>query len=170
MKVKLLRVDDQVEVEAMILKSQLFKGNLPSITDEWRFNFKKNTKKYGCQTFVLVTEDFYTRAEGCLIFEMKAKVEPYMAYIEIAPHNKGNKRIYQRVAECLIAFACRLSFIYGEAHYKGWLAFDVLEINKENQIKLMALYSKKYNALKFGENTMIISPEDGENLINTYLN
>jgi hypothetical protein len=93
-----------------------------------------------------------------------------MAFIEIAPHNKGDRKIYQRVAECLIAYACRLSFIYGESDYKVWLAFDILEEDINDQIKLMTLYSRKYNALRFGETTMVISPESGENLINTYLN
>lgn len=169
MKIKLLRAEDLQEVDAVILKSNQFKGNLPSITDGWRFNFRKNASRTGSETFVIVTDDTNTMAEGCLIFEMKAKIEPYMAFIEIAPHNKGNKKLYKKVAECLIAYACRLSFIHGKAAYKGWLAFDILEENKENQIKLMLLYSNKYKAMRFGETTMIISPENGENLINNYL-
>ncbi len=108
--------------------------------------------------------------EGALIFKMKEEVEPYMAYVEIAPHNKGKNRKFENAAGCLIAFACRLSFIYGKEYYKGWLAFDVMERNKEDEVKLMALYCKKYGALKFGETTMVISPEAGEALIAKYLN
>lgn len=100
---------------------------------------------------------------------MKDKIEPYMAFIEIAPHNKSGNRKYDKVAGCLIAFACRLSFIYGEGDYKGWLAFDVLEEQKENEIKLMSLYSKKYNALRFGTTTMVIPPDGSEKLINEFL-
>ena len=100
---------------------------------------------------------------------MKGKIEPYMSFVEIAPHNKGENRRYDSVANCLIAFACRLSFINGEGDYKGWLAFDVLEEDKQNEIKLMSLYSKKYGALKFGKTTMVIPPEGGEKLINEFL-
>ncbi|CAA9203035.1 hypothetical protein [Flavobacterium collinsii] len=97
---------------------------------------------------------------------MKEKIEPYMAYVEIAPHNKGKVKEYDNVAGCLIAFACRLSFTKGE----GYLAFDVFEEDKEDEIKLMSLYSTKYNAFKLGDTSMIISPEGGQKLIDEFLN
>lgn len=53
---------------------------------------------------------------------------------------------------------------------KGWLAFDVLEERKEDEVKLMKLYSGKYGAKRFGETTMLIEPEKGEELIEKYLN
>lgn len=94
-----------------------------------------------------------------------------MAYIEIAPHNRHNNRKLRNVAECLIAFACRLSFIHGKGDFLGWLAFDVLEESEEDQIKLMTLYSTRYKALRLGNTTtMLIQPEDGEELINDFLN
>ncbi len=93
-----------------------------------------------------------------------------MAYIEVAPINKGGNKEKENVAACLIAFACRLSFINGEDDYQGWLAFDVLEESKEDETKLMAMYSKKYYALKFSETTMVIPPKGGEILINEFLN
>jgi hypothetical protein len=58
----------------------------------------------------------------------------------------------------------------GNDDYKGWLAFDVFEEEKADEIKLMALYSTKYNALRYGETTMVIPPEGGEKLINEFLN
>ena len=57
-----------------------------------------------------------------------------------------------------------------DAELKGWLAFDVMEQNKEDEIKLMALYCQKYGALKWEETTMVISPEVGEQLIGKLLN
>ena len=93
-----------------------------------------------------------------------------MAYIEIAPHNKGDVKKYDRVAGCLIAFACRLSFILGKGDYKGWLAFDVLEADKKDEERLMALYSREYKAQRIsGTTAMVIAPEDGEALIEMYL-
>lgn len=100
---------------------------------------------------------------------MLNKVEPYMAYIEIAPHNKGLHKKYDHVAGCLIAYASRLSFTLGQGAFKGWLAFDVQEPTKADQSKLMTLYSVKYRAKKFDETTMLIAPEDGEELIEKYL-
>ncbi|WP_245895681.1 hypothetical protein [Flavobacterium album] len=101
---------------------------------------------------------------------MKDKIEPYMAFVEIAPHNQGKDKEFERVAGCLIAFACRLSFIKGNDIYRGWLAFDVLEEDKEAEIKLMANYSQKYHAKRFGETTMVIPPEGGQKLIEEFLN
>ena len=93
-----------------------------------------------------------------------------MSYIETAPHNQGKGRKYDLVAGCLIAYACKLSFIQGKRHFKGWLAFDVLEENKEDEIKLMAVYCKKYGALVFEKTTLVIAPEAGEKLIDEFLN
>ena len=168
MKVKIIKLIDNQQVDAAILSP--LKVTLPSITDGWRFNFKSHSKKKGFQTYILVCEDTPTVIEGCLIFQLLDMVEPYMAYVEIAPHNKGKSKRYDKVAGCLIAFACRLSFINGKDHYKGWLAFDVLEEDKKDEINLMALYCQKYGALKWGDTTMVLSPEVGEKLINEYLN
>ncbi|RYU93447.1 hypothetical protein [Emticicia agri] len=168
MKVKIVRCIDNESIEAKIMSPA--NVILPSITDGWRFNFKKHAKKKQFQTYILVATTTPDEIEGCLIFQLKDTVEPYMAYIEIAPHNKGTEKRYEKVAGCLIAYACRLSFISGKNHFKGWLAFDVMEENKDDEIKLMALYSQKYAAMKWGETTMVLSPEAGENLINKYLN
>ena len=168
MKVKIIRVVDGQAIDSKIIRPSGIV--LPSLTDGWRFNFKKHSKKATFQTYVLVCEDTSDIIEGCLIFEMKDTVEPYMAYIEIAPDNKGKSKRFDNVAGCLIAYACRLSFIQGKDHYKGWLAFDVLEESKQDEVKLMSMYSKKYGALKFGETTMVIPPNAGEKLIEEFLN
>ena len=170
MKVKILKVKDNTSIDAQILNSKSIKITLPSFNDGWRFDFNKHAKKTGFETYVLVKEETPNIVEGCLIFEMKDKIEPYMAFVEVAPHNYGKVKEHEKVAGCLIAFGCRLSFMKGSDEFKGWLAFDVLEEVKENEIKLMALYSTEYNALKFGETTMLIPPQGGEKLINEFLN
>jgi hypothetical protein len=58
---------------------------LPSIIDGWRFNFNKHSENKGFETYVLVKEESENIVEGCLIFEMKDKAEPYMAFVEVAP-------------------------------------------------------------------------------------
>ncbi len=168
MKVKIIRLNDMKAIEAQI--KQPLDLALPSLTDGWRFNFKKHSKKLGFQTYILVCDETPKNIEACLIFQLRAKVEPYMAYIEIAPHNKGKTKRYDNVAGCLIAYACRLSFLHGAGHFKGRLTFDVMEQSKQDEVKVMAIYCQKYGALKWGDTTMVISPEIGEKLIDTFLN
>ncbi len=168
MDVRILRVSDRQLIGAKI--NQALKRILPSLTDGWRFNFKKHSKRKGIQTFVLITDETPDIIEGCLIFRMDKEVGPYMAFIEIAPHNHGVNKRYDKVAGCLIAYACRLSFMHEKDDFKGWLAFDVLEENKRNEVRLMNLYCQKYGALRLGQSTtMVISPEAGEKLISKFL-
>ncbi|MDR2236086.1 MAG: hypothetical protein LBE92_08180 [Chryseobacterium sp.] len=170
MKVKILRTEDGELIDGEISEAKNKSINLPSISDHWRFNFKKHSQNKNTKTYIL-TLDHEEIIEGCLIFEMRDKVEPYMAYIEVAPHNKGKWKKLDRVAGCLIAFASRLSFIYGKKDYTGWLTFDVKEETGEERDKLMAVYSEKYKAVRINDTTiMFISPENGEWLINEYLN
>lgn len=168
MKIKIIRVALNEWIDAYILEGKKFQ--LPSMHEGRRFNFPKHAKVKGVFVYVLVTEENPDNIEGCLIYKMLDKVEPYMAYIEIAPHNKGENKIYDLVAGCLIAFACRLSFTIGVGSYKGWLAFDVQETSKEDEVKLIALYSQKYKAMRIEDSTMmVISPKEGEKLIEKYL-
>jgi hypothetical protein len=170
MNVQVIEAESGKILGAKILSKGQMEVGLPSVTDGWRFNFNKHFKKKNHQTFALSCSHSPEIIEGCLIFEMKNNVEPYMAYIEIARHNRQNKRKLKNVAECLIAFACRLSFILGKGDYLGWLAFDVFEETEEDETKLMALYSSKYNALRLDNTTtLFIPPEGGEQLINEFL-
>ncbi len=167
MKVKLLD-KEKCEIDSEILEGQ--KVKLPSIHDGWRFNFNNHSKSPNTFTYALVTIETPDIIEGCLVYKMLDKSEPYMAFVEVAPHNKGSDKQYDLVAGCLIAYACRLSFIHGKGPYNGWLAFDVQEENKEEEEKLMKLYSSKYRAKRLEKTTtMYIIPEDGESLIKTYL-
>lgn len=170
MNVKILKIEGNALVDAKISDSKLLKVNLPSLHNGWRFDFNKHSKKKDFKTYVLVSEETSEKIEGCLTFHMRDKVEPYMAYVEIAPHNRGDVKEYDNVAGCLIAFACRLSFINGEGDFEGYLAFDVLEEDKEDETKLMALYSTKYSAFRIGETTtMLIPPVGSKKLIDEFL-
>jgi hypothetical protein len=167
MKVKILEVSTDELIGAIIRKGE--EAELPSIQDEWRFNFAKQLKKLSNSTaYVLVAEDTPTEIEGCMIFQMRDKVIPVMAFLEIAPHNKGDKKKYDHVAGCLIAFAFKQTYIKGKKDYKGYLLFDVLEKDPANTKKLMQMYSNKYNAKKMDDSTMIIYDDDGDALIERY--
>lgn len=167
MKIKIQRVVDQNLVDAIIKKGN--KKEMPSISNGWRFNFYKHYDIPESEAYILVAEETPNVIEGCLIFRMKDKVMPYMAYVEIAPHNKGDAKKYQLVGGALIAWACRLSFMRGKEHHRGWLTFDVQEPTEEGKLELMGMYSQKYNARLFDGTTMVIMPQDGKELINKYL-
>lgn len=170
MTVKILKTENSEEVDALIKKGAI--TNMPSIHDGWRFNFGKELKKLKNSTgYILVTEETPDVIEGCIIFQLIDKEQPYLAMVEIAPHNKNGTRKYDRVAGCLIAFAYQLSVAYGVGPYKAFLQLDVKEERKEDEIKLMAVYSGKYNAqlLVPGGTTMVIADEGGDALIEKYL-
>ncbi|UZO79992.1 hypothetical protein NBT05_13680 [Aquimarina sp. ERC-38] len=168
MNVKVFNCRSNSEDEAKILLITKNKNKLPSISSGWRFNFNKHSKKKEHKTYTLTTLINPDVVEGCLIINTKTDFHVYMAFVEVAPHNKGNKRMYDKVAGCLIAFACRQSFMNDK---EGYVAFDVIEEKVEDEIKLMTLYSQKYNAVRLkNTTTMIILPEGSEKLITEYLN
>ncbi|EHQ30070.1 hypothetical protein [Mucilaginibacter paludis] len=169
MKVKIIKVITAEEVVALIKKGTV--AEMPSIQQGWRFNFDKELKKLKNATgYLLVTEESPDIIEGCMIFQLIDKKAPYMAFVEVAPHNKKDNRKYERVAGCLIAYAYQLSITQGWEHFKGYLQFDVLEQNKEDETKLMSIYSSKYHAKRVGQTTtMVIVDEDGEELVAEYL-
>jgi len=84
-----------------------------------------------------------------------------MELIEVAPFNIGTNKMYDNVAGCLIAYACRESLKL-ETAYKGYLTFV-------SKTELINLYKEKYFATQTIGNRMYIDPLSGENLINTYL-
>ena len=86
-----------------------------------------------------------------------------MDLVEIAPHNIGRKnKRYDYVAGCLIAFACRETFKL-ENNYKGFLTF-------ESKTKLIEWYIENYYAKIAMGQKMYIEPNDGQKLIEEYLN
>lgn len=156
------------QVPALIRKGKI--AEMPSIQQGWRFNFDKKLKKLaGATGYLLVTEETPDIVEGCMIFMLNQKVIPYMAYLEVAPPNKGDQKKYDRVSGSLIAFAYRQSVMQGKEHFREMLFFDVMEENQANGIKLMALYSTKYHAKRWDGTTMVIMDEDGEALVREYL-
>lgn len=166
MKVKILRVADEKLVDAEINEGENYK--LPSRADGWKFDISNQLNLKNTYVYVLVRDEDPAIIEGYLVYKLNNQ-EPYMAYLEVAPHNKGNKKVYDLVAGCLLAYAARLSSLNGKDSFRGWLAFTVQEDNLEDQNKLMALYSKRYYAKKVTRTEMVISPTDGEKLVEKYL-
>ena len=166
-KIREVKTNNEIKSKISLITKDKDKVKLPSINEGWRFNFKKHSKVKDYETYTLTTDKTPNIIEGCLILNIKIPFQAYMAFIEIAPHNRGNEKKYDKITGCLIAFACRQSFINDK---EGYLAFDVIEEKKEDEIKLMELYSCKYNAVRLDNSTtMIILPEGSEKLINEFL-
>lgn len=134
----------------------------PLKKDGWNFNWRQLSRKENGQVYLLRTINSPNQTEGilCLKFEYDMLI---MESLELAPHNIGQrKKRYDYVAGCLIAFSCRESFKI-EGNYKGFLTF----VSKTNLIKW---YAEKYGAeLALGQR-MFIDWDNGERLIEEYLN
>ena len=138
------------------------KKSIPLKKDGWNFNWHQFLKESTGQAFILRTVDSPQNIEGALFLKVEYEML-IMEVLELAPQNIGraNKR-YDYVAGCLIAFACRESFKI-EGTYKGFLTF----MSKTN---LISWYAEKYGAeLALGQR-MFIDWENGEKLIEKYLN
>lgn len=169
MKLKIREITGDELKDALIREGKT--KELPSMHDNWRFNFASLLKKLsGAKAYVVVRADTPNIIEGCMIFQWQEKVIPYMAYIETAPHNRGTEKKHDDVAGALIGFACKLALSSKDENHKGYLTFDVLEEDPESEKKLMQTYSRKYRAIRIADSTtMIITPEDGETLMAKYL-
>jgi len=83
MNVKIINAATFEQVDALIKKGKI--SELPSIQQGWRFNFDKEIKKLKYAVgYLLVTEETPNVIEGCMIFQLINKKEPYMAFVEIA--------------------------------------------------------------------------------------
>ena len=113
MKIKVLKVVTGALVGAQIITGD--KIQLPSMQTGWRFNFDKHSQLLAhAETYVLITDETPDITEACLIFQMIDNKIPYMAFLEVAPHNRLHPKRYDFLAGCLIAYAFRLSVIKGE--------------------------------------------------------
>lgn len=79
--------------------------------------------------------------------------------IQTSKENVGKNKHYDRIAGCLIAYACRLSFIAG---YGGCVAL-------QPKTKIAQHYMKKYK-FSLGGLHLFVELEEAEELIEDYLN
>lgn len=133
---------------------------IPLKKDGWKFNWKQLSKNG--KIYVLRTINSINKIEGALCLRVENEML-IMDALELAPHNVGQKnKRYDYVAGCLIAFGSRES-IKMSGDYKGFLTF----VSKTNLIRW---YCEKYGAeLALGQR-MFIDWENGEKLIEKYLN
>jgi hypothetical protein len=137
------------------------KKTIPLKKDGWDFNWRQLSGEENGRAYVLRTLNSPEQTEGalCLRFDQDMLI---MKALELAPYNIGQKnKRYGYVAGCLIAFGCRESFKI-KSDYKGFLTF----VSKTNLIKW---YAEKYGAELALGHRMFIDWENGERLIEKYL-
>ena len=151
------------KINGKLIRSEIVsvdKNKLPLKKEGWNFNWRQLFEEG--KVFILRTLNSVDKIEGALCLKVVHEML-VMETLELAPHNIGQKnKRYDYVAGCLIAFGCRESFkIQGD--YKGFLTF----VSKTHLIKW---YTEKYGAeLALGQR-MFIDWENGEKLIEKYLN
>jgi len=161
MKVLLLEVASQKLIDAELVPAKI--SDMKGITDGWDFSWKKHFNLPNSKAFKIVLKSEPEVVQGLLLFQMLGKEEPYMAYLESAPHNKGKAKQFDFVAGCLISRACQLSFLEGKGHYEGYLAFKCMDE------KVIKVYANKYGAIRVDRTFMFINPTIGKQLITEYL-
>src|SRR3569833_823143 len=155
MKVKIIKVETKEEVDAQIKKGR--PAELPSMQQEWRFNFDREIKKLKHATgYLLVTEEVPEVIEGCMIYQLINNKEPYIAFVEVAPHNKKDRKKYDNVAGCLIAYAYQLSLIEGWDYFKGYLQFKIKKQNKKKKKKKKKKKTKKNKTKRKKKTTTMV--------------
>jgi len=138
------------------------KKTIPLKKDGWNFNWRQLSKEENGRAYVLRTLNSPDQTEGALFLRNEHDML-IMEALELSHYNIGQKnKRYDYVAGCLIAFGCRESFKI-KSDCTGFLTF----VSKTN---LINWYAEKYGAkLALGQQ-MFIDWENGEKLIEKYLN
>ena len=147
-------------VQAEILPAEAH--DMPLKKDGWNFNWRQLFRTEGARFYKLVLKESPPGAEGVLMFSIVNGEIPFMNNIEVSPGNFGGNGRFDFVAGCLIAYACRLSFLHGKNHYTGFLSF-------ESKTALIEFYRKKYGATWAMGQKMFFDPVAGRQLMEQYL-
>lgn len=147
-----------IDSEIQIIEKKL----LPLNKDGWNFNWRELHKIEGSLFYKISCIQTPKIVEGILMLTLFNGEMLFMNNIELAPKNIGTNRKYEKVAGCLLAYACRKSFEIGSGSYNGYLSFD-------SKTDLIELYQNKYDATLAMGNKMYFSPEAGKKLMKRYL-
>ncbi len=160
MEVKIFDRTNRKEREASILKA--IKKDMPKKKDGWQFAWRSLFKVEGSEIYKLVLNENPEKIEGVVMLSLMNDEMLYMNNIEVAPHNYGSGGQYDKVAACLIAFACLKSFELGRNGYEGFLTF-------ESKTNLIRFYQNKYGSTLAAGQRMFIEPAKGIGLIDQFL-
>lgn len=124
--------------------------------NQWKFNWKKESKVENRHTFKLVIKNDDVM-QGLISIEFKdAFIEMHL--IESAPHNFVRHKQYLGVAPNLVAYACKTAFELG---FEGYVSFIA-------KTALIQHYIDKLGAKISFKNRMMIDTKSAIILVNSY--
>ena len=134
-------------------------AELPAIQRSHRFAFDWRAEK-GALVYKMVKQEDQARiAQGLLsLTDIPQELRVHINLVENANENKGDGKLMDRVAGCLIAFAVRLAFEKGYAGFVSLLP----------KTSLIPLYIKKYGFVQYGRN-LATSGSNSIRLVKQYL-
>lgn len=160
MEIQIVEVKSNELIDGVIEQAKM--KDMPTKKEGWQFTWRKLFKTEGAEFYKLSLVDNSKQIQGMLMLSLMFDEMLYMNNIEVAPHNYGSQRKFDRVAGVLIAYACQKSFELGKNSYKGYLTF-------ESKTSLISLYQEKYGATLALGQRMFIEPKTGYQLIEKYL-
>ncbi|MDR0618690.1 MAG: hypothetical protein LBG17_02200 [Bacteroidales bacterium] len=101
---------------------RISKHDLQNISKEkgWKFDWKSEITPSN-DVYKLVIEQNVNIIQGLISISVKSD-HIFMNLLENAPFNAGKTKIYQGIAGNLVAYACKLAFLYGFDGYVGFIA------------------------------------------------
>jgi hypothetical protein len=143
----------KIEAEIVPLQEKDYKV----IKSGKRFRFNWNNEIQN-QCFKLILKDSKQIMGLMSLIKFKKELWLKINLLESSEENIGKNKEYDRIAGCLIGYACRLAFIKG---FDGCIAL-------EPKTQLREHYINKYNMKNAGKH-LFLEFKDSENVINEYL-
>lgn len=143
---------EEVKTEYRLRKTPI----KPKDYDGWRFNWSI-TEKNGYDIYELFVKDSET-VQGRISLKIDGGVAD-VDIVETAPHNYGNKGMYEGIGAHFFAIACQVSL---EAGCDGVVAFT----SKSN---LVDYYKEKLKAIEIWPRRLVIFEDAAQRLLNKYI-
>lgn len=152
---KLYNTKTNTDVEAEIIQIDL--KELKKIEKSKRFGFKwVEEKEYAVYKIVEVETSLPLGLMSIIDYPEEYRI--HINLIENSHENKGKKKVFDKVAGCLLAYAAQLSF---ESKYGGFTSLVP-------KTELIELYVKKYGFKQLGRQ-LALDGMDAVRIINKYL-
>lgn len=136
---KLLDTRTQEVKEADIVEVEKEDYDYIEESDQFEFDWKKEGKNH--QVYKIHLSDEQEEILGLIaINDVNQEFRIHVNLLEVAKRNIGKNKIYDRIAGCLLAFACELAF---DRSYGGFVSLTP-------KTALINHYCKQYGFRQFG--------------------
>jgi len=153
---KLIYTNTQEEFEAEILEVE--EADLVEIEQNKEFEFNWNQEKSNYIFKIVSVADKKLILGLISLMDISEEIRIHVNLLETSKENRGQDKKIDRIAGCLLAFACQIAF------EKGYMGFTSLV----PKTLLIPLYVKKYGFSQYGRQ-LAIEGREAINLIEKYL-